>query len=1286
METRTSTYYCWLIFYFLSGLCVWCAPTVLRLTEKVPLISTSCFVCHNRYGLLRQRVEICSECGKEHCAVCRRSVLLMSLGETQARDVCLSCIPSLKSRVRSNKKVASMKEKDKDIAALELQTVCVASNEITRLTKDEVVAANAGQLQCSNCTDCFSLASPPHRCIMCNKLNCLRDVIQLPLVGFSYKSASNCSSLVCRVCLPAARAMLSQLSSISPVSEAAMLEMEKSDAFLAAPVVSLSTALPITASACSACRETFSLASGPVACGKCKNMVCSTSCAAAMIVPSINPDVPTTICSSCFASNVTPSVPVPSSLGGVTIRGLDAQGPADLSLLGLGSSDLQDLERAKQLQEEQSGRASACTECQKAFSLIRRSKKCEHCFRDVCSSCCKDMKMEERGWSSARTICTTCSVSLTDICPICKLDFDVNRSYSYCQSCSRSICSVCSVARPHIPALGWQAGQDSGERICADCNPAIVTELNRVAHSASLDSGPSPAAEENFNSKEKLAVSIGELKCKHCSFPFSAVRVASKCATCKESVCSSCSRGNRLSASWLRVDANTTTCNKCWPQVKTQLETLVKKKPDLRSDVEQEIIMYEAAVGKGKGDEDIERPTPLALTPGEAHSMTCNECTQPFSAFRRIKGCFKCGKFFCNDSTCGGKFRSKSLGDGLLIDLCHTCAIESLRDNSLEIPGSDRLASTSNRETSNSPMSKAGAPSAFSLLRQKTFGSFGSKKQTSFSSIPADVGAGSAGGSGSINVPGGGGVIGSRGIGGAGGGPEPSSSGLFNFQLGKGGGDGGKDGEVPSAGVDKVGVPNRCCEECGNKFSLLRKQFSCAVCSKCVCSKCCSEECSIPAADVKTGRICNSCEPMVSSKIQLAAQSASNFAGPFPSDAAQFSLNAKSAILSKESPCHACLGPMGADTGCLLCHWCQNGVCGDCSSSFVNVGKGLGKEVDTVNACVDCWPQARAELQKLKSDRPQLSAVDEALAKGSLEIGPERVARSAKDLNGMSAKALEKQVCSGSCGCTFDAFRPASKCANCESLVCSQPECSGTYGANSTTLCCKCAPAVLGLDTRSTGVNAKAQLQQQLSLNPVIQQALTLKGAGCSVCLHEYGALRSSVVCEECGRQACSICTQNVELQSIASRRLCAECVPDLKQRLGIQLASKPEKRALISADINALELCRANCKSRAKTPLTKAEDFSVKSGNAFCRVCQCGFSATSPVFKCSECQGAACEFDSKELTIYSTIKGGIDPVVVCKDCWPAVAVSLSDAAKSNAALAPVVQAELKSGNLWAAR
>lgn len=161
------------------------------------------------------------------------------------------------------------------------------------------------------------------------------------------------------------------------------------------------------------------------------------------------------------------------------------------------------------------------------------------------------------------------SVSLSDFCPICKLDFDVNRSYCYCQSCSRNVCSNCSVDRPYLPALGWKGS--NGERVCSDCNPAIMSELDRVARTANLDAGPTPSTEEFFTQKESLAISLGDLKCTVCKFPFSALKGACRCATCKNAVCSSCSRGNRVSASWLRTNADMVTCSSCYPQVRSQL-------------------------------------------------------------------------------------------------------------------------------------------------------------------------------------------------------------------------------------------------------------------------------------------------------------------------------------------------------------------------------------------------------------------------------------------------------------------------------------------------------------------------------------------------------------------------------------------------------------------------------------------------------------------------------------------------------------------------------------------
>lgn len=301
---------------------------------------------------------------------------------------------------------------------------------------------------------------------------------------------------------------------------------------------------------------------------------------------------------------------------------------------------------------------------------------------------------------------------------------------------------------------------------------------------------------------------------------------------------------------------------------------------------------------------------------------------------------------------------------------------------------------------------------------------------------------------------------------------------MGTFQLGGGGGSGDGSGGDSGANALPSTAVSTACKDCGNKYSLLRKQATCAVCDKSSCTKCCAEEANIPAAGVKSGRVCPGCEPSVARKIDQAVQAASNYAGPDPSQVSQFTLNAQSGIRSKEIPCHACMKPMGPDTGCCFCNWCGNGACLSCAATFRSVGKALGKEFDSANCCVDCWPDARAQLLEVKSDRPNLVAVDEALAEGAVRLGPERVVHP-RDVNGMSGKALEKQVCAGRCGCCFDVFRPAVKCVNCDSLVCTSSDCSGTYGSQSLTICCKCAPSVLGMDNRkSVAVKVKPELQQ----------------------------------------------------------------------------------------------------------------------------------------------------------------------------------------------------------------
>lgn len=516
----------------LQCLCRFCAASALRLGSDHPTVDCACSQCKNRYGLLRKRVPVCSECGADHCRICSRYVLFETEGASVPRPVCLSCLPFIKTSLRQNK-IADQRAKERDLQRVEYAlSGPVDISAMVPWSGQEKSDLQNAVVECHVCACGFSKENFAVRCGRCEKICCRSDVTEMPLSAL----VSGLSSLVCRLCVAAVHGQLVELKRYDSIADACQAELVASAAWLAAPK---EDPLPIEFASCALCAQGFSALNAPGQCIKCSNFVCllSGSCGGLLNVPSHGAS-PSFVCRTCVIA-VDFSTPAPSALGGLSI-GMAPRGASDLAFLGMAPDGTASTVRQK-----------SCGVCQKNFSLIRRAKTCAHCEREVCPSCSELMKMEDRGWAQPRVICNTCATTLSEICPICKLGFSSERPYSYCGACDRSICGPCSLERPKIEALGWQS---SDSRVCTDCSPSLTKELDRLLHAANEDAGPGPMARKSFTPQEETAVALGALKCGVCSFPFNCLRSASKCTSCKSAVCGSCSRGNRVSSIWTRAN------------------------------------------------------------------------------------------------------------------------------------------------------------------------------------------------------------------------------------------------------------------------------------------------------------------------------------------------------------------------------------------------------------------------------------------------------------------------------------------------------------------------------------------------------------------------------------------------------------------------------------------------------------------------------------------------------------------------------------------------------------
>lgn len=53
------------------------------------------------------------------------------------------------------------------------------------------------------------------------------------------------------------------------------------------------------------------------------------------------------------------------------------------------------------------------------------------------------------------------------------------------------------------------------------------------------------------------------------------------------------------------------------------------------------------------------------------------------------------------------------------------------------------------------------------------------------------------------------------------------------------------------------------CQECGQKFTVIRRRHHCRACGRVLCAQCCHDKAPLPYMDYKEARVCGSCLQLI---------------------------------------------------------------------------------------------------------------------------------------------------------------------------------------------------------------------------------------------------------------------------------------------------------------------------------------------------------------------------------------------------------------------------------------
>lgn len=292
---------------------------------------------------------------------------------------------------------------------------------------------------------------------------------------------------------------------------------------------------------------------------------------------------------------------------------------------------------------------------------------------------------------------------------------------------------------------------------------------------------------------------------------------------------------------------------------------------------------------------------------------------------------------------------------------------------------------------------------------------------------------------------------------------------------------------------------------------------------------------------------------------------------------------------------------------------------------------------------------------------------------------------------------MEKKSC-GECSASFNAFRPACVCANCEKLFCNGELCGGMFSSPSVAggarfpLCGSCAPVVMLASPSSAKGSGRLNLGevrpalQFAGLSPQSQSALALKGQACEICRIRYDAVRTQQgVCSVCSKAGCPTCLGNYTLPSlgVVSQPICSACTPELKQRLlssqgGISDAQK-------QMDFNLLNCTAPSCSGVGDLNLSSSELVLLRRQAINCNICNASLGLCRPPHRCAVCAELSDADHVAVFPLYNRLNHS-ESAEVCKACWPRAKAELSALTLNKPELKTATDLEIGKGDEWSSK
>ena len=352
----------------------------------MPLLSVEkvkkCDRCGKKSSFFRKCLK-CPECSENVCTSCSLEVTSVVLSWNNPKNICEVCIPNVEKKIEMAEVPKGVKKGDhqalilKDVNQIQLSrngNLDLGSG--FRPSEEEEKSIEKGKVKCKVCNNKFSFFRPPHKCNKCDQLVCWKCSRNLSALA-SVLRLTNKKPCICKSCWPETKKALQLEIEQSPSLKASLdLEIELAEkTFEAEPLHPLESIKGLKENSlakkkCNSCQNKFNIFDQISCCDKCNQLNCG-SCSGKFLVPQLNKEKFSTICTPCL-----PSVKIekPQLLS-------DEKEDHEIQLLAQLPLSL-DLDTENKIKLK-----PKCEICVKDFNFFRRPHDCSRCKRHVCRSC-----------------------------------------------------------------------------------------------------------------------------------------------------------------------------------------------------------------------------------------------------------------------------------------------------------------------------------------------------------------------------------------------------------------------------------------------------------------------------------------------------------------------------------------------------------------------------------------------------------------------------------------------------------------------------------------------------------------------------------------------------------------------------------------------------------------------------------------------------------------------------------------------------------------------------------